>query len=183
MIPRAVFLDKDGTLIINVPYNVDPDQIVLCPGAAEGLRLLHDAGYKLIIVSNQSGVARGYFAEKALGPVRERLEVLLQEIGVPLTGFYYCPHHPLGSVPAYSITCSCRKPAPGLVLCACQELGIDPAQSWLIGDLLDDIRAGRAAGCRTILLSDRPREEPDYTATDLTAAAQIILSRSESSFT
>src|SRR5262245_36427310 len=95
---RAVFLDKDGTLIEDVPYNVDPGQIRLTPGAATGLRLLHERGFRLLIISNQSGVARGYFPEQALAAVEERLRELLAEVGVPLAGFYYCPHHPQGVV-------------------------------------------------------------------------------------
>src|SRR5262245_59387911 len=95
---RAVFLDKDGTLIEDVLYNVDPDRIQLTPEAADGLRALHTAGYRLIVVSNQSGVARGYFPEEALAPVGRRLRELLAEAGVPPAGFYYCPHHPEGAV-------------------------------------------------------------------------------------
>ena len=95
---RAVFLDKDGTLIEDVPYNVDPDRIRLAPGADAGLPLLHRASYRLAVVSNQSGVARGYFDEAALAGVERRLRELLRDVGVPLAGFYYCPHFPGGSV-------------------------------------------------------------------------------------
>src|SRR5439155_13322560 len=98
---KAVFLDKDGTLVEDVPYNVDPERIRLMPGAAEGLFLLHSAGYKLFVVSNQSGVARGYFEETALRAVRARLRSLFEHIGVTLSGFYYCPHHPEGTVQPY----------------------------------------------------------------------------------
>src|SRR5947209_3403443 len=100
---RAVFVDKDGTLIEDLPYNVDPGRIRLMAGAAEGLRRLHAAGYRLLVISNQSGVARGFFAEEALGPVRDRLRELLAEAGVPMAGFYYCPHHPDGTVPGYAV--------------------------------------------------------------------------------
>src|SRR3954470_4364570 len=117
----AVFLDKDGTLIEDVPYNVDPARIRLMPGAAGGLRALDAAGYRLIVVSNQSGVARGYFEEAALAAVEARLRELLAEAGVPLAGFYYCPHHPEGSVAAYAVECSCRKPQPGLLVRAARE--------------------------------------------------------------
>src|SRR5438093_11179442 len=109
----AVFLDKDGTLIEDVPYNVDPGQITLAPGAAEGAALLAEAGYALVVVSNQSGVARGLFKEDALIAVERRLRELLAVLDVPLAGFFYCPHHPQGKVPRYATVCSCRKPAPG----------------------------------------------------------------------
>src|SRR5690349_4128123 len=107
---KAVFLDKDGTLVEDVPYNADPAEMRLMPGAAEGLFLLHVAGFRLFVVSNQSGVARGYFREEALGAVEARLRELLVRADVPLSGFYYCPHHPEGSVPEYAVECRCRKP-------------------------------------------------------------------------
>src|SRR5581483_4877145 len=109
----AVFLDKDGTLVDDVPYNVDPERIRLTDGALDGLRRLHAADYLLIVVSNQSGVARGYFEEAALGAVEARLRELLGAAGVPLAGFYYCPHHPDGAVERYAVACACRKPASG----------------------------------------------------------------------
>lgn len=181
---RAVFLDKDGTLVENVPYNVDPEQIQLCRGAQEALRALHRAGYRLIVVSNQSGVARGLFAEDALLGVARRLRQLLAECGVPLAGFFYCPHHPDGSVPAYAQSCSCRKPAPGLIVRAARELGVSRDPSWLVGDILDDIEAGRRAGCRTVLIDNgnetewrrSPSRRPHHVARDLAEAAEQILS-------
>jgi D-glycero-D-manno-heptose 1,7-bisphosphate phosphatase len=180
---HAVFLDKDGTLVEDVPYNVDPDRIRLMPGAAAGLRDLHAAGYRLIVVSNQSGVARGYFEEKALAAVEQRLRELLSAEGVPCSGFYYCPHHPRGSVAAYAVACECRKPRPGLIVRAAAEQGIDLGGSWFVGDILDDVEAGRAAGCRTILLDNghetewrlTPERQPHFRAADLTEAAQVIL--------
>jgi len=182
MLSRAVFLDKDGTLIPDVPYNVNPEQIQLAPGATTGLPLLHGAGYPLIVITNQSGVARGYFSEAALVPVEARLRQLLGQIGVPLAGFYYCPHHPDGVIPAYAIQCDCRKPASGLLLRAAQHQGIDLAASWLVGDILHDIEAGRRVGCRTILIDNgnetewqlTPLRSPHYRAADLEEAARII---------
>jgi histidinol-phosphate phosphatase family protein len=179
-----VFLDKDGTLVEDVPYNVDPARIRLTVGAVTGLFALHAAGYRLVVVSNQSGVARGLFAESALRVVRARLRELLEDVGVRLAGFYYCPHHPHGSVAAYAQACDCRKPAPGLLRRAAVELDLDVAASWMVGDILDDVQAGRAAGCRTLLLDNghetewvrAPEREPDVTAPDLAAAARAILS-------
>jgi D,D-heptose 1,7-bisphosphate phosphatase len=179
----AVFLDKDGTLIEDVPYNIDPERIRLSAGAEEGLRKLHQAGYALVVVSNQSGVARGLFAEDALAGVRQRLEELLAAFGVPLAGCYWCPHHPGGSVARYALACDCRKPAPGLILQAAREHGLDLARSWLIGDILNDMEAGHRAGCRTVLLDNghetewvlTPERTPDRRAADLAEAAEVIV--------
>lgn len=180
---RAVFLDKDGTLIENVPYNVDPALIRLAPGAEEGLTRLHRAGFDLFVISNQSGVARGYFPESALAGVEARLRELLAAVGVPLASFAYCPHHPEGSVEGFAMACDCRKPAPGMLLRTAGDHDIDLARSWMIGDILDDIQAGRAAGCRTILIDNgnetewrlSPDREPHHRAPDLAAAAGHIL--------
>lgn len=180
---RAVFIDKDGTLIHDLPFNVDPDRIRLAPGVAEGLPLLDAADYKLVVVSNQSGVARGLFPEAALEGVEQRLRALLDEIGVTLHGFYYCPHYAAGSVPSYSRDCSCRKPAPGLIARGARELDADLASAWLIGDILDDVEAGRRAGCRTILIDNGNETEwelnharlPHHIVGDVHEAARLIL--------
>lgn len=181
---KAVFLDKEGTLIEDVPYNVDPARIRLAECAPEGLRCLHDAGYLLVIVSNQSGVARGLFPERALRSVEARLRELLEEHGIPLAGFYYCPHHPDGIVAKYAVECDCRKPAPGMILRAAGELNIELGRSWFIGDILNDVEAGHRAGCRTVLIDNgnetewarSPQREPDAVVTELSAAADLILS-------
>lgn len=178
----AVFVDKDGTLVENVPYNIDPLLVRLLPRAAQGIQTLYEAGYKVIVVSNQSGIARGFFPERALVPVIFRMRELLQLGGVPLQGFYYCPHHPEGQILRYATDCDCRKPAPGLLLRAAQEQGIDLQRSWMIGDILDDIEAGRRAGCRTLLIDNggetqwqwSPLRTPHHWARDLAEAARII---------
>jgi D,D-heptose 1,7-bisphosphate phosphatase len=183
MIRRAIFLDKDGTLIEDIPYNVDPGRIRLAEGAAEGLPLLREAGFRLIVISNQSGVARGLFAEEALEGVRDRLRQLLADLGVPLDGFYYCPHHPEGKVTRYAVPCACRKPQPGMILDAAREHGISPEHSWFIGDILDDVEAGRRAGCRTALIDNgnetewrrSPLRWPDLVVADLAEAARLIV--------
>lgn len=179
-------MDKDGTLIHNVPYNVDPEKIWLMEGAIAGLQRLHAAQYLLIVVTNQSGVARGYFPESALIAVRERLHQLLDKAGVPLAGFYYCPHHPQGSVTNYAIECECRKPYPGMLYQAAQEHDIDLSQSWLIGDILHDVEAGRSAGCRTVLLDNGNETEwklsqarlPHHLAANLEDASRLIVTSS-----
>ena len=174
----AVLLDKDGTLVEDVPYNVDPARIRLTPGAGAGLARLAAAGWPIAVVSNQSGVARGLFPEAALGPVRDRLGALLRPFGVTLAGFHWCPHHPDGDP-----FCICRKPAPGMLLRAAEALGADPAACWMIGDILDDVEAGRRAGCRTILIDNGGETEwrlgrerlPHALAPDLDAAARVVL--------
>lgn len=179
---RAVFLDKDGTLVRDVPYNVDPAHIELMPGAAEALTRLAAAGYELIVVSNQSGVARGYFEERALADVERRLAKLLAP-RVSLAGFYWCPHHPEGSRAPYAVDCLCRKPRPGLLLRAAADHGVDLALSWFIGDILNDVEAGLRAGCRTVLLDNghetewqlSPLRRPHLTVPDLPSAAHAIL--------
>jgi histidinol-phosphate phosphatase family protein len=182
---KAVFLDKDGTLIENIPYNVDPARMRFAKGAAFCLRLLHGAGYAIVVVSNQSGVAKGLFPESALAPVRERLKRMCAQVGATLLDVCCCPHDPAGVVPEYAVSCFCRKPAPGLVLQAARRHGIDLPSSWLIGDILNDIQAGRRAGCRTILVNNGSETEwqmsgertPDYLVADLAEAALVIMAR------
>ncbi len=183
---KAVFIDKDGTLIPDVPYNVDPALIKLSPDSIQGLRTLAQNGYLLVIISNQSGVALGYFREEALGPVKEKIVELLKEEGLTLDGFFYCPHHPEGDVAEYRKECACRKPLPGLILQACAEMQIDPAASWMVGDILHDVEAGNRAGCRSILINNGNETEwlrgeirnPDCIVTTIDEAA-IIISESE----
>lgn len=182
---KAIFIDKDGTLIENVPYNVDPVKIKLTEGAVEGLKILQDNGFRLIVVTNQSGVAYGKFKEADLIPVRERIEELLVLGGVRLDGFYYCPHHPNGRVEEYSITCFCRKPGPGMLFRAAREHDINLADSWVIGDILNDMEAGRRVDCRTILIDNGNEIEwkltsirrPHYTVKNLLEAAQLIVAQ------
>lgn len=152
---RAVFVDKDGTLVHDVPYNVDPDRIALLPGVGESLRRLQDGGFLLFVVSNQPGVALGRFPHSALRGVEARLDELLAPYGVMFTAYCWCPHPPVGVRNA--IACTCRKPRPGLLLDAAATHGIALEASWMVGDILDDIEAGSRAGCRTVLV-DRGNE-------------------------
>jgi len=149
---RAVFLDKDGTLVENVPYNVDPSRVRLLPGVLDGMRQLQDAGFRLIVVSNQPGIAFARFRRSALDRIEARLDRLFAEAGVVVTAYAWCPHHPEGVHPWYARPCECRKPLPGLLLDAARRHAIDLASSWMIGDILDDIEAGTRAGCRTVLV-------------------------------
>ena len=150
---KAAFLDKDGTIIENIPYNVDVTRIHLLEGVAEGLGRLSQSGFRLVVISNQAGIAKGYFPEDALEPVVERLRLLFENAGVELAGFYYCPHHPDGVAPEFRKSCDCRKPEPGMLLRAARELAVDLKSSWMIGDTAADVEAGRRAGCRTALIS------------------------------
>lgn len=179
---RAIFLDKDGTLVKDIPYNVNPGLIELTWHAGQALQLLQHMGYSLFVVSNQSGVAKGLFTEAALDPVHQRLTELLAQYGVELSGFYYCPHSPDGVIDRYAVPCTCRKPLPGMLFRAAHEHDIDLSQSWMIGDILHDVEAGRRAGCQTILIDNGNETEwklsaqrtPHFKASDLYAAAAII---------
>jgi D-glycero-D-manno-heptose 1,7-bisphosphate phosphatase len=180
---KAVFLDKDGTLIPDIPYNVDSNKVTLSDGVIEGLQLLQSYGYLLVIVSNQSGIAHGYFTEEQLNRVKEKINSMCSKMGIYLDGFYYCPHHPQGIVEGYNADCDCRKPNPGLLLKAAGDMDIDLADSWMIGDILHDVEAGNRAGCKTILINNGNETEwlpgekrvPEYFASDLTEAAKYIL--------
>jgi D-glycero-D-manno-heptose 1,7-bisphosphate phosphatase len=179
---RAIFLDKDGTLVKDIPYNVDPDRLELTPGAGAGLRLMDELGYALFVVSNQSGIAKGIFPESALHAVWQRMHFLLKAEGVSLRGVYYCPHHPDAAIPHHAIHCDCRKPQPGMLLQAAARHGIDLPSSWMIGDILDDVEAGHRAGCKSILLDNgnetewkmTPMRHPDLTVANLYCAARAI---------
>ena len=179
---RAVFFDKDGTLVEDLPYNIEPRRITLCGGAGTAVRLLAQLDYRLFIVTNQDGIARGHFPEAAMEAVRDRVADLLFREQVQLEGFYFCPHHPEGSVAAFARPCGCRKPQPGMLLQAAREHDIDLASSWMVGDILHDVEAGSRAGCRTLLV-DRgnetewrlgPYRVPTRIVTDLVSAARII---------
>lgn len=182
----AVFIDKDGTLIHDIPFNVDVSKIRLRLDAGPALQRLQEQGYALILVSNQAGIAKELFDEADLEPVWHEIRQRLAEDGVRLDAIYYCPHHPEGSHPRYSLPCHCRKPRPGLLLRAAAECGIDLSRSWLIGDILDDVEAGRRAGCRTVLLDVGsetewemgPERQPHFVAAGLAEAADVIVAHS-----
>ncbi len=181
---KAIFLDKDGTLINDIPYNVNPDLIELSEDSTSGLRRLQKAGFKLIVVTNQSGVSRGFFKETSLKGVEARLAELLEAEQIKLDGFYYCPHHPDGIIPEYAIDCECRKPNPGMLKQSAEEHYIDLHRSWMIGDILNDVEAGNRAGIRSILIDNGNETEwvegafrkPVYEAKNINDAADFILS-------
>jgi len=149
----AVFLDRDGTLVEEVPYLHDPDRVILLPEVAAALGALAAAGFALVVVTNQAGVARGYHDEAAVAAVHRRLAELLAAEGVRLDGVWYCPHHPEGTVTAYARACRCRKPGPGLLEAAAVALGIDLSRSWLVGNHPDDVTAALAAGVAPLFVA------------------------------
>lgn len=180
---KAIFIDKDGTLIKNVPYNVNTNLIQFEEHVVAALQLLQAAGYQLIIVTNQPGIAFSYYTEDDVQRVYQFLTNELLQQGVQLNGFYYCPHHNQGSNPSYANACNCRKPLPGMLLQAATDLDINLESSWMIGDILDDTEAGNRAGCKTILLNNGHETEwelannrrPGFMCSNWKEAAAIII--------
>lgn len=174
---RAIFFDKDGTLIEDVPFNVDVSKIRFSKGAEFAIRKLKDH-FQFHIVTNQKGVALGLFQEIDLTFVRNKMALMFSDLGGELQGFHYCPHGPEDG-------CACRKPGTLMLERAAIEHGIELSHSWMIGDILDDIEAGKRAGCKTILIDNgnetewvlNEYREPDHMAKDLFGAALIIMSQ------
>lgn len=177
MLRSAVFLDRDDTIIRDVPYLNDPQAIALLPGAAEAIRRLNEAGIPVIMVTNQSGIARGLLTEEVLEAIHDRLLDLLAAQGALIDAVYYCPHHPEGTVPAFSMECACRKPAPGMLLRAALDFGIDLGHSYLVGDKAIDIQTIAAVGGAGILVAPQGSTIAGaaYIAADLPDAVQWIL--------
>jgi D-glycero-D-manno-heptose 1,7-bisphosphate phosphatase len=171
---RAVFLDRDGTVIADHGYLRDPEQVELLPGAAAALATFADDGFLLIVVSNQSGIGRGWISPAEARAVDRRFVEALRRDGVSLDGVYYCPHAPQDG-------CACRKPRPGLLLQAAHEHTIDPERSIMIGNAASDMGAGKAAGAFTILLADgataEPQTEADASAADWGEVRDIMLTQ------
>jgi histidinol-phosphate phosphatase family protein len=176
----AVFLDRDGTLVEEVAYRHDPDRVVLLPGVGSGLRRLAAAGYALVVVTNQAGVARGRYDEAAVEAVHRRLAELLAGVGVRLDAVLYCPHHPEGTVPGYARACRCRKPGPGMLEAAAKRLGLDLAASFMIGNHPTDVGAAGAAGVTPLFVTTgraagRPPPPGVASFSDLEAATGAVL--------
>jgi D-glycero-D-manno-heptose 1,7-bisphosphate phosphatase len=171
---RAVFLDRDGTIVRDPGFLRSPDEVRLLPGAGGAIRALREAGYAIVVVTNQSGLARGLLDEATLGLVHARLEHLLRREGAALDGIYWCPHHPGEGSPPLRIDCECRKPKPGLLLRAVAELSLDPGRSFSAGDSPRDLEASLAAKVRFVALGfSDPRAS--HESPDLAAAARWIL--------
>ena len=179
---RAVFLDRDDTLVVDLGFIDHPDKVALVHGAVEAVCRLRRAGFKVVVASNQSGIARGYFDEARLDAIHHRLRELLAAGGAQLDGIYHCPYleGPEAVVETYRKESELRKPAPGMLLQAATDLDLDLSRSWMIGDSARDIEAGRAAGCRTILVArdgrdfDDARVKPDDKAASLIDAVAIV---------
>lgn len=191
---RAVFLDRDGTInkpvlhrelgIIDAPFTVE--QFELMAGASESVRILNELGLRVVVVTNQAGIAKGKLDEETLAAINRRMQYLLAADGAHLDGIYACPHHPDEGVEPYRQQCYCRKPNPGLLLQAAAELDLDLARSYMVGDSYTDVLAGQSAGCRTIILGklkcdscrlmDEAGAIPDGIASTLWEAVQIIRS-------
>jgi histidinol-phosphate phosphatase family protein len=168
-VPEAVLFDRDGTLVVDVPYNGDPEKVEAMPGAKEALARLRAAGIPTAMISNQSGVARRIITDDQVGAVNERVAELLGPIGPA----FVCPHGPDDG-------CACRKPAPGMVIDAARALGVDPTQVAVIGDIAADVEAARAAGARGVLVPTevtRPEEivSADEVAPDISSAVDVLL--------
>ena len=148
----AVFLDRDGTLIEEVGYLDRPERVELFPWSVDAIRALNRAGVRVVMLSNQSGVARGFFDEATVDRVHARIAELLQGGGAVIDAYYYCPHHPDGKVAAYARVCDCRKPARGLVDRAARELGVEPQRSFIVGDRWLDVALAQTVGARGILV-------------------------------
>jgi D-glycero-D-manno-heptose 1,7-bisphosphate phosphatase len=190
---KAVFLDRDGVInelvyhqeqeVIDSPFTVN--QFKLMPGVPEALKLLKQAGYLAVVVSNQPGIAKGHMTGETLETINLKMRFILKNAGAQLDGEYYCLHHPEAVVEQYKVKCDCRKPEPGLILKAAREMDIDLPRSWLIGDNLSDIQAGKNAGCRTILLGklkcevchsmDLRNIQPDKICDNLSDAVSFII--------
>jgi D-glycero-D-manno-heptose 1,7-bisphosphate phosphatase len=186
-VKRAVFLDRDGTVIEEVGYLNRLDRVVFFPWSVDAIRVLNDAGLLVVIVTNQAGVARGYFDESLVRETHALIDRRLAAGRARVDAFYYCPHHPQGVVEALRQTCECRKPKPGMIHRAAQDLDIDVPGSFVVGDRWLDIEMGRAAGAQALLVRTgygqneerRPEDlvSADYVADNLMDAASWILRR------
>lgn len=186
----AVFLDRDGTINEEVGYLDSLDKLKIIPGTYEAIRLINESEMKAVVISNQAGVARGLFPEDFVKITHEYLQNALRKKGAYIDNFYYCPHHPTEGIEPYRQVCNCRKPAPGMLLQAAQDLNIDLTRSYLVGDRFNDMEAGKKIGVRGILVKTgfgqsllqddgpdeaTPENKPDFIAADILEAIKWIL--------
>jgi len=175
-INKAVFIDRDGTIAKDVPYCSRPEDFELLPNVAEGIKLLNKHGFKVVVVTNQSGISRGYFTKETLAKIHDKMRRELARFGARLDAIYYCPHHP-------DDNCECRKPKPRMLFQAASDLNIDLGQSYVIGDNNMDIEMGRNAGCKTLIIKPSMGRSSvgkldvlaDFVVFGLYEAAQLVL--------
>jgi len=187
LVNRAVFLDRDGVIIQEPPHYAHlVSQIQFIPRSVQGIKLLNENGFLTIVITNQAGVARGYYPEEDTVKFNNALKKMIARQGARIDAMYYCPHHPEAKIEKYRIDCECRKPRPGMLKKAEKEFSIELKQSFMIGDKLTDIQAGRNAGCKTIMVKTGMGAEElrtsevdcDYIADDLYDAVEHVLSLS-----
>ena len=173
---RAVFLDRDGTIASDIPYCRRIEDFKILPGVPSAIGLLNRQGFRVVVITNQSGIARGYYTEETLTLIHNKMRGELREAGASIDAIYVCPHHP-------DERCECRKPKPTLIMKAADDLGILLEHSYMVGDDAKDIQAGRAAGCRTIWLTADPTFQrqvsgppSDHIAANLSEAVEWLLS-------
>jgi D-glycero-D-manno-heptose 1,7-bisphosphate phosphatase len=178
----AVFLDRDGTINEEVGYLDSLNKLRILTGAFEAVRLVNQGGMKTVVITNQSGIGRGFFDEAFVGRVHEEMRSLFLKEAAVIDSFYYCPHHPTEGMGQYRQACSCRKPEPGLLLKAAEDLDIDLGKSYMIGDMPKDVEAGQRAGAKGILVrtgygnvADMGSVHPDYIALDILDAVKWIM--------
>lgn len=175
---KAIFLDRDGTINKYVGFLRDIDQFELLPGVAEAVKMINESGYLAIVITNQPVIARGEVTKDQLEEIHNKMETLLGAEGAYLDAIYYCPHHPHkgyeGEAPELKIECDCRKPKPGMLLKAAKDFNIDLSQSWMVGDGENDIKAGKAAGCRTALIGTDDYKQNETAPTLLDAVNDVL---------
>ena len=187
----GAFLDRDGTINDEVDFIRTPDQLRLIAGGGSAIRSLNDHGILTCVISNQSGVARGFLTEDDLIPIHAKLERELGRAKAGVDRIYYCPHHPTEGKPPYNIVCACRKPAAGMLLQGAQELGIDLEKSFVVGDRIVDVQVGKVVGATTILVltgyggttvedCQREKVQPDYVVPSIVEAIECILQKANS---
>jgi len=177
----AIFLDRDGTLIRDVGYLYRQDQVEILPRVAEAIRLLRGQGFLLVVVTNQSAVARGRLTEEELGRIHDALNARLAQDGAQLDGIYYCPHDPTEGVGPYHAECDCRKPNTGMIVRATSDLGLDPSSSYVVGDKTSDMELADRIGAKGVRIASQLVAGSDLAApkypvvTDLWQAAEWIV--------
>lgn len=184
---KAVFLDRDGVITQDPPHYAHRiDQLELIPRSSEAIRLLNENGFRVVVVSNQSGVARGYYQEKDVEIFNNAMKKKLEVVGANIDAIYYCPHYPDAKIEEYRVVCDCRKPKPGMLKRAEKNLNLELKQSFLVGDKISDIEAGYSVGCKTLLVltghgtdelekNEKMDIKPDYISKDLYLASKEII--------